>query len=145
MTCSSLPSPRGSVSSRWSLGSRRRWAGLNGSRSAPAPLAHAKLLYSGALYDASTLERWNVVNRVLPSDTFAQEALTYAQTLANGPTRAHSASKILIRTQTDNGTRAADAITAQTSAPLLRQTTSQTPCAHSSSTAPAGEATYTGR
>ena len=44
-----------------------------------------ELVMTGALYDAATLERWNVVNRVLPDDGFAAKARQYAQRLAAGP------------------------------------------------------------
>jgi enoyl-CoA hydratase/carnithine racemase len=33
---------------------------------------------TGATYDAATMERWNVVNRVFPDDVF--EALAFATT-----------------------------------------------------------------
>ena len=45
---------------------------------------------SGGLYDAATLERWNVVNRVLPDAELADKSLRFAQRLAAGPTRAHA-------------------------------------------------------
>jgi enoyl-CoA hydratase/carnithine racemase len=38
-------------------------------------------------YDAATLERWNVVNRVLPDAELAQKSLRFAQRLAAGPTK----------------------------------------------------------
>ena len=37
---------------------------------------------TGELYDATTLERWNVVNRVLPDDGFDQAARLFARKLA---------------------------------------------------------------
>jgi enoyl-CoA hydratase/carnithine racemase len=46
---------------------------------------------SGGLYDAATLERWNVVNRVLPDAELAEKSLRFAQRLAAGPTEAHHA------------------------------------------------------
>jgi enoyl-CoA hydratase/carnithine racemase len=68
-----------------------------------------ELVYSGELFDARTLERWNVVNRVWPDDRFVSEARALALRLANGPTRAHAATKQIVRTQLERGTRAADA------------------------------------
>src|SRR3954466_12352689 len=47
-----------------------------------------ELVMTGALYDAATLERWNVVNRVLPDEGFAQAAVDFARGLAEGPTPA---------------------------------------------------------
>lgn len=83
------------------------------------PARARELVYTGELYTAATLERWNVVNRVLPDDGFAAAALAFAQRIAGGPTLAHAATKRLIRAQVDGGTRAADAIVAQTSGPLF--------------------------
>ena len=65
---------------------------------------------TGDLYDAATLERWNVVNRVLPDEGFDEAARAYAMKLAQGPTRAHAVTKALVREQIDGGARAADAI-----------------------------------
>ena len=63
-----------------------------------------------ALYDAATLERWNVVNRVLPDDGFDAAAREFAMGLAAGPTKAHAATKAIVRAQVGGGARAADAI-----------------------------------
>jgi enoyl-CoA hydratase/carnithine racemase len=68
-----------------------------------------ELVMTGALYDAATLERWNVVNRVLPDDGFDAAARAFARGLAEGPTRAHAATKTLVRAQVEGGARAADA------------------------------------
>ncbi len=63
---------------------------------------------TGALYDAATLERWNVVNRVLPDEGFEQSARAFARSLADGPTRAHAATKAIVRAACEGGARAAD-------------------------------------
>jgi enoyl-CoA hydratase/carnithine racemase len=73
------------------------------------PARARELVMTGELYDAATLERWNVVNRVLPDDGFDAAARELALRLANGPTRAHAATKRLVRAQLEGGTRAADA------------------------------------
>ena len=44
---------------------------------------------SGGLYDAATLERWNVVNRVVPDDELLEKGMKFAHRLADGPTVAH--------------------------------------------------------
>ena len=51
------------------------------------PARARELVMSGALYDAATLERWNVVNRVLPDDELEEKAMKFAQRLAS---RAHA-------------------------------------------------------
>jgi enoyl-CoA hydratase len=73
------------------------------------PARARELVMTGELYDAATLERWNVVNRVLGDEGFDAAARDFALRLANGPTRAHAATKRLVRAQLEGGTRAADA------------------------------------
>ena len=74
------------------------------------PARARELVMTGELYDAATLERWNVVNRVLPVDGFDGAAEAFARKLAEGPTRAHAATKAIVRAQIAGGARAADAI-----------------------------------
>jgi enoyl-CoA hydratase/carnithine racemase len=83
------------------------------------PARARELIYTGELYDAATLERWNVVNRVLPDEGFAEAAHAFALRLANGPTRAHAATKQIVRTQLAGGTRGADEVTPQLSGALF--------------------------
>ncbi len=63
---------------------------------------------SGELFDAVTLERWNVVNRVFADDRLAEETMKFATELAAGPTRAHAATKRLVRIAVYESARAAD-------------------------------------
>jgi len=72
------------------------------------PARARELVMTGELYDAATLERWNVVNRVLPDAGFDQAARAFARRLAEGPTRAHAATKAIVRAQVEGGARAAD-------------------------------------
>jgi enoyl-CoA hydratase/carnithine racemase len=108
------------------------------------PARARELIYTGELYDAATLERWNVVNRVLPDAGFAEAALGFALRLANGPTRAHAATKQLIRTQLAGGTRAADEATPLLSGALFDTADLQNAVASFLEHGP-GRATYTGR
>ena len=78
-----------------------------------------ELVMSGGLYDAATLERWNVVNRVLPDAELAQKSLRFAQRLAAGPTSAHHATKRIVRAFLEHGVRGADDVTAAIAAPLF--------------------------
>jgi len=75
------------------------------------PARARELVMTGALYGAATLERWNVVNRVLPDAGFDAAARDFARGLAEGPTRAHAATKAIVAAvREDGGPRAADAI-----------------------------------
>jgi enoyl-CoA hydratase len=72
------------------------------------PARARELVMTGELFDAATLERWGVVNRVLPDEGFAEAAEAFARGLAEGPTRAHAATKAIVRAQVQGGARAAD-------------------------------------
>jgi enoyl-CoA hydratase/carnithine racemase len=108
------------------------------------PARARELVYTGELYDAATLERWNVVNRVLPDDGFAAAAQAFALRLANGPTKAHAATKAIIRAQLAGGTRAADEITPEISGALFGTADLQNAVASFLRDGP-GKATYEGR
>jgi enoyl-CoA hydratase/carnithine racemase len=67
-----------------------------------------EFVMTGELYDAATMERWDVVNRVLPDEGFDEAARAFAQRLADGPTLAHAATKAIVRAYLDGGVLAAD-------------------------------------
>jgi enoyl-CoA hydratase/carnithine racemase len=83
------------------------------------PARARELVMSGGLYDAATLERWNVVNRVLPDDALAEKTQRFAERLAGGPTLANAATKRVVRAYLDGGVRAADEQTPDIVAPLF--------------------------
>jgi enoyl-CoA hydratase/carnithine racemase len=83
------------------------------------PARARELVMTGNLYDAATLERWNVVNRVLPDDELLEKSMRFAHRLAEGPTVAHSATKQIVRAFLDHGVRGADERTADIGAPLF--------------------------
>jgi len=83
------------------------------------PARARELVMSGGLYDSATLERWNVVKRVLPDSELAEKSLRFAQRLAAGPTRAHHATKRIVRAFLENGVRGADDVTAAIAASLF--------------------------
>ncbi len=67
-----------------------------------------ELVMTGEPYDAATLERWNVVNRVLPAEGFDTAARAFTARLATGPTRAHAATKRVIRDYREGGVELAN-------------------------------------
>lgn len=103
-----------------------------------------ELIFSGELFDAATLERWNVVNRVYAPDAFEEQARAFAAKLADGPTRAHAATKRLVWEQKEHGARAADALVAEVSGPLF-DTEDLKNAVQSFLTDGPGKATYQGR
>jgi enoyl-CoA hydratase len=108
------------------------------------PARAKELVYSGELFDAAALERWNVVNRVYPAGGFDEAARAFALKIADGPTRAHAATKALVRAQKEGGARAADAIVAEVSGPLF-DTEDLRDAVQSFLTDGPGKATYQGR
>jgi enoyl-CoA hydratase len=83
------------------------------------PARARELVMSGDLYDAATLERWNVVNKVLPDGDLAAGALEFAKRLAAGPTKANAATKKMVRAFLEHGVRGADARVGDIAAPLF--------------------------
>jgi enoyl-CoA hydratase len=108
------------------------------------PARAKQLIYTGGLFDAATLERWNVVNRVWPDGRFAEAAHAFALRLSNGPTQAHVATKRIVRTQVEQGTRAADAIVPALSGQLFATEDLRNAVASFLRDGP-GQATYEGR
>jgi enoyl-CoA hydratase/carnithine racemase len=78
-----------------------------------------ELVMTGALYDAATLECWNVVNVVLPDGDLAGKTLEAAHRLACGPTRANAATKKMVRAYLEHGVRGADDRVGEIAAPLF--------------------------
>jgi enoyl-CoA hydratase/carnithine racemase len=83
------------------------------------PARARELIFTGERYPAAVLERWNVVNRVLPDEGFAEAAREYARRVAAGPTVAHAATKRLVTTAVRYGVRAADDVVPAVSGALF--------------------------
>lgn len=75
------------------------------------PARATEFVMSGGLYDAETLERWNVVNRIVPDDALMEKGMKFAHRLADGPTLAHAATKRIVRAYRAGGVDEADRIT----------------------------------
>ena len=111
---------------RASFGLVERVVGLAPSMGGPQRLAERagparakELVYTGRRYPAATLERWNVVNEVLPDEGFAAAVREYVHDLAAGPTLAHAVTARLVTTAVRDGVRAADDITPAVSGALF--------------------------
>lgn len=78
-----------------------------------------QLVMTGDLFDAATLEKWNVVNEVLPDDQLDARARELAARLANGPTLAHAMTKRILRAYVEGGVPAADRVTRRDAADLF--------------------------
>jgi enoyl-CoA hydratase len=83
------------------------------------PARARELVMSGALYDAATLERWNVINRVVADAELEEKAMKFAHRLAGGPTLANGATKRVVREFLEHGVRGADERVGEIAAPLF--------------------------
>ncbi|MGY1603036.1 enoyl-CoA hydratase/isomerase family protein [Geodermatophilus sp. SYSU D00815] len=108
------------------------------------PARAKELVFTGERYPATTLAGWNVVNRVLPDDGFAEAARDYARRVAAGPTIAHAATKRLVTAAVRDGVRAADELTPSLSGALFA-TDDLKGATRSFLTDGPGKATYAGR
>src|SRR3546814_6540441 len=59
-------------------------------------------------YDPATLERWGLINLVVPDETLEEATLAVAEEFANDPTLAHAATKQLAYIAANEGVLAAD-------------------------------------
>jgi enoyl-CoA hydratase/carnithine racemase len=76
----------------------------------------------GRRYDARTLERWNLINRVVADEQLDAAVMTLARELAGGPTVAHAATKALVSIAVSEGVRAADEAMVELQRPIFRST-----------------------
>ncbi len=83
------------------------------------PARAREICFTGDFYDAASFERWNIVNKVVPRASLRTEAMAWAQRFANGPTKAHAATKRLVRAFLDHGVRAADELLIDLGTPLF--------------------------
>ncbi|MFJ2033022.1 enoyl-CoA hydratase/isomerase family protein [Streptosporangium sp. NPDC087985] len=74
----------------------------------------------GRRYDARTMERWGIVNRVVADERLSAATMTLARELAAGPTVAHAATKRLVSTAISQGVRAADEAMSEIQEPIFR-------------------------
>jgi enoyl-CoA hydratase/carnithine racemase len=67
----------------------------------------AEFVFTAGFYEAPQMLEWGVLNRVVPDS----EGLEFARKLASGPTKAHAATKAILRAFRDGGVPGADAVT----------------------------------
>src|SRR5436190_10272115 len=108
------------------------------------PSRAAEFVMSGGLYEAATLERWNVINRVIPDDQLLEKGMKFAHKLANGPTIAHGATKRIIRAFRAGGVDEADRVTPEVFAELFAAEDLKNAVASFLAEGP-GKATFEGR
>jgi len=93
-----------------SIGTTTLLGGVHRLAERAGPARAREIIYTADQYDAAAFERWNIVNRVVPDESFESQTMTFAERLANGPTAAYAAGKRMVRAYLDGGTRAADKV-----------------------------------
>jgi enoyl-CoA hydratase/carnithine racemase len=109
------------------------------------PARARELVMTGDLYRGSELAAWGVVNALFEPAGFQEAAHAYAMRLATGPSRAHAATKRIVRAYLDGGVPAADAVLASTAAGLVRTEDHRAAVAAFLSEGPEHRTTYLGR
>jgi enoyl-CoA hydratase/carnithine racemase len=102
-----------------SIGTTTLLGGVQRLAERAGPSRAREIIYTADQYSAATFERWNIVNKVVPNDTFESETRTFAQRLASGPTLAYAAGKRIVRGYLDGGIRAADKVVDEVAPPLF--------------------------
>lgn len=69
-------------------------------------------------YDAETMEKWNIINRVVDDEKLLDAAMVIAQELASGPTLAHTSTKQIANVAAYKGVEAADEAMGELQQPL---------------------------
>jgi enoyl-CoA hydratase len=101
-----------------------------------------ELVMTGDLYDAATLKDWGVVNAIHDDVDTAAGTLTHR--LADGPTRAHAATKAIVAAWRSGGVGHADSVTPAESGALF-ETADLRGAVRSFLDVGPGHATYNGR
>jgi enoyl-CoA hydratase/carnithine racemase len=103
-----------------------------------------EFVMAGRPFPAAELERWNVVNRVLPDAGFDEAARALARELAQGPTLAHAATKQVVRDYLEGGVELANERVSSVAGELFATEDLQAAVRSFLDDGP-GKATFTGR
>lgn len=103
-----------------------------------------EFVMTGRLYAASTMEEWGVINRVLPDAELLERGMEFAHKLGSGPTKAHAATKKIIRAYLEGGLNEADEATAGIASQLF-ETEDLKNAVRSFLTEGPGKATFAGK
>src|SRR5438876_11110076 len=102
-----------------SIGTTTLLGGVQRLAERAGPNRAREIIYTADQYDATTFERWNIVNRVVPDEAFESQTRASAERLASGPTLAYAAGKKIVRAYLERGVRAADKVVDQVAPPLF--------------------------
>jgi len=87
---------------------------------ARAGMARAKeMVYDAKIYNAEQLEKWNIVNKVMPDGEINEQAAKYMERLAQGPTLAYAVTKRLHSEYYSKGLNCSDDLLLEIVPPLF--------------------------
>src|SRR6202049_827113 len=89
-----------------SIGTTTLLGGVQRLAERAGPSRAREIIYTADQYDAATFERWNIVNRVVPDETFESQTRAFAERLSNGATLAYGAGKRIVRAYLQGGVSA---------------------------------------
>src|SRR3954464_4275895 len=78
-----------------------------------------EFVYTRGFYPAEKMEAWGVLNRIVPDADIHEKGMKFAHQLAAGPTKAHAATKKIVRGYLTGGVDEADRITPEVSGGLF--------------------------
>src|SRR2546426_5972045 len=102
-----------------SIGTTTLLGGVQRLAERAGPSRAREIIYTAHPHDAAAFERWNIVNKIVPDDTFASQTRAFAERLAGGPTLAYAAGKKIVRAYLERGVRAADKVVDHVAPPLF--------------------------
>jgi enoyl-CoA hydratase len=69
------------------------------------------MVVTAAILPPEKLASWGVINHVTPADSLVEQGRAFAQSLASGPTLAHTTTKRVLQAWRSGGVAAADRVT----------------------------------
>ena len=90
------------------LGLNPQWGGIQRVTERAGAARAKEMVLLARRYDARTLEKWNIINRVVADEQLPAASATLAHELANGPTVAHASTKAIVSYAVSHGTAATD-------------------------------------
>ena len=78
-----------------------------------------QICYTGDFYSAEQFLNWRIINEVVDDASLFSSAFALAERIAKGPTKAHAATKKMIRQQMDHGVRGADELLLDVGLPVF--------------------------
>ena len=93
-----------------SIGTTTLLGGVHRLAERAGPSRAREIIYPADQYDAAILERWNIVNKIVPDEKLEPETRAFAERLASGPTLAFAVGKKIVRAYLERGIRAADTL-----------------------------------